>query len=163
MEFLLNAHEHVLVAFTGRQSVLNRRFRRDNQADFTIQQEFEFINGFKVVRVGHGDGEQPVFVGNGDERQAMHPFHGDQRKKFRIDAILIQRVIGETILVGHGPGQVIFRDQSVLQQDVRERTMAGLRLANRLRKLPGREHVSRYENLFQGESFDGGGHDDVGG
>ena len=79
----------------------------------------------------------------------MHPFYGDQRKKIRGDAIFVQRIIGEVILIGHGPGQVIFREQSVLQQDVRERTMVGLRLANRLYELLRREHLSHQENFFQ--------------
>ena len=79
----------------------------------------------------------------------MHPFYGDQRKKFRGDAIFVQRIIGEAILIGHSPGQGILRDQSVLQQDVRERTMVGLRLANRLYELLRREHLSHQENFFQ--------------
>ena len=88
----------------------------------------------------------------------MHPFHGDLRKKFRGDAIFMQRIIGKVILVGQGSGQGIFRDQAVLQQNGRQRTMVDLRLANGLGKLLCREHVPRHENLFQRGSFDGGGH-----
>lgn len=79
----------------------------------------------------------------------MHPFHGDEGEKGGIDSMFMQRVIGETILIGDGLSQTFFRNPSFFQQDVRKRTMVGLCLANRFPKRTRVKQIARQKNFFQ--------------